>query len=100
MISFGTGISKEDIVLFVSGNDLVIDNHWNQVTIKNQLKGASVIEKIQLNDNSYITGDVINNLIQQMTLYTTENHLDITNINAITGSSYLTNLIANSWQSA
>lgn len=56
------------------------------------------IEKIELDDGSYITYDDINNITQQMNSYATTNGIDITNINNIKLNEDLMNIFESSWR--
>ncbi len=101
ILSFGSGILKQDIALFASGTSLVLDyKNGNQVTIQNQVNGASAIEKIQLSDNSYISNNIINTLIQQMAAYATGNGIQLTSADAVRSDNYLNNLVMSAWQTA
>lgn len=101
LLSFGSGIFKEDISLFANNNDLILEYQGsNQVTIQNQLNGSDAIEKIQLSDNYYLTNSDIDNLIQQISSYAVNNGIQLTCADDVKANEYLSNLVVNSWHAA
>lgn len=64
-IVFGEGIKKEDIYFSYSGNNLKIKYSQNdEITISNQKNSSYSIEKIELQDGSFITNTQIDNALK------------------------------------
>lgn len=103
-IKFGEGISKSDIGFFKDGDNLIIDygNIVGQDTVSIIAQYESTnktIERIQLNDGSYLSNSDINALIQNMTAYAANNDIQISSINDVKNNADLMNLVATAWHS-
>ena len=100
-ILFNSDVSKQNIAVFKDGNNLVIDYGSNantdQIIIRNYNNNSNSIENIQLSDGTYITNSEINQLIQSLTAYATDNDIQLTNITDVKNNEQLMTLIANSW---
>ena len=103
-IKFGEGISKSDIGFFKDGDNLIIDygNIVGQDTVSIIAQYESTnktIERIQLNDGSYLSNTDINALIQNITAYAINNDIQINSISDVRNNSDLMNLVAAAWHS-
>jgi serralysin len=97
-ILFNETIDKTKFALFKDQNDLVIAySGHDQVTIKNQFQDFYGIENINFADESYLTADDINVLIQTMTNYADAHGLDLTGIEQVQASPELMNIVMNGW---
>ena len=94
-------MSKQNIAVFKDGNNLVIDYGSNantdQIIIRNYNNNSNSIENIQLSDGTYISNSEINQIIQSLTAYATDNDIQLTNITDVKNNEQLMTLIANSW---
>lgn len=68
-----------------------------QITIQGFNEDNSSIESIKLSDGSYITNNEVNQLIQSMAAYATDNDIQLTNVSDVKNNEQLMTLIANSW---
>lgn len=71
-ISLGSTVNKNDIAVYMSGTDMVIDYGstvgQDKIVVLDQ--GSSLpLKKIQLSDGTYISNTDVNQLIQTMTAY-------------------------------
>lgn len=102
-IMFDETVKKDQIAVYKDGDNLIIDYGESfgsdTITINGQFLSESSIEKVQLNDGSYITNYDINQLIQNMTAYANNNDIEFTGIDSVKNSEELMNLVANSWHS-
>ena len=100
-ILFNSDVSKQNIAVFKDGNNLVIDYGSNantdQIIIRNYNNNSNSIENIQLSDGTYISNSEINQIIQSLTAYATDNDIQLTNITDVKNNEQLMTLIANSW---
>ncbi len=69
----------------------------DQLTIQNQ--DSNTIEKFQLDNGQYLTDSDINQIIQDMTTYATDNGISLTSINDVKNNQDLLNVVINSWHS-
>lgn len=100
-IMFDETVKKDQIAVYKDGDNLIIDYGESfgsdTITINGQFLSESSIEKVQLNDGSYVTNYEINQLIQNMTAYANNNDIEFTGIESVKNSEELMNLVANSW---
>ena len=103
-IILGDLVHKDDIALFKDrrnklfidygssvGTDTITINSWNKLTAQ--------IEKIELNDGSFITNTEINQILQTMTAYAASNQVVMGNVQDVKNNQELMNIIASSWHS-
>lgn len=99
LIKFGTGITKSNISLFANNNNLQIVYGTNStINIQNDLTPSGCIEKIQLNDGTYLTSSSISLIIQQITSYASTHGVQLNSIEDVSSNQNFMNIIANSWQ--
>jgi Ca2+-binding RTX toxin-like protein len=105
LIKLGSNVNKNNIAFFqdASGNlsidygnstgaDKVIVNSWSTT--------ANQIEKVQLNDNTYLTNTEMNTITQNMTAYASSNGITLNSVNDVKNNANLMNLyMTNSWHS-
>lgn len=99
-IVFDTTVSKSNIAIYLdSSNNLIIDygNAGSQDVISIQNQATNTIENLQLNSGEYMTSPDINALIQNMTAYANNNHIEFTGISSVKNNHDLMVMVANSW---
>ena len=97
-IKLGEGISKEDVIFFMKGNDLIIKYGDNdEITVKNQKYDNWGIETIQIEGGYFLNKGDINRIIQEISTYAETNGINITNVNDIRNNQQLMNIIVNAW---
>jgi Ca2+-binding RTX toxin-like protein len=98
-IVFGEGISKEDISFVMKRDNLYIQyGEGDMIEIVNQDNENSAIEKIELDDGSFLSSDDIDGVIQQMSAYVTERGSAEHRMNQVRSNDELMTLIASAWQ--
>lgn len=104
-IILGDDVSKDTIAIYKDNEDLIIDYGDNlgtdRITVLNQCGTDSnkYVERVQLNDGSYLSNSDINALIQNMTAYAANNDIQISSINDVKNNADLMNLVAVAWHS-
>ena len=104
-IKLGEDIFKENIAIYKDNTDLIIDYGesvgTDRITVLNQCgtDSSKYVERIELNDGSYLTNADINTLIQNMTAYAASNDIQVSSINDIKDNANLMNLVAAAWHS-
>ncbi|AXH15368.1 hypothetical protein CP985_08870 [Malaciobacter mytili LMG 24559] len=99
-ILFGNTVKHENIIFHWNDNDLIINNSWDRIIVKNQKISENRIERFELSNGNYLTNSDIEVLIQNMTSFANNNGIDITNRREVTNNSELINLVSNTWQVA
>lgn len=104
-ILLGDDISKDTIAIYKDNEDLIIDYGddlgTDRITVLNQCgtDSSKYVERVQLNDGSYLSNSDINALIQNMTAYAANNDIQISSINDVKNNTDLMNLVAAAWHS-
>ena len=95
------GVSEEDISFYKDKNSLILNySDTDSITIEHYYDSDSYkIEKIELDDGSYITSTVIDQIIQEMNAYASDNGMQISSANGITNNDELMQLVTSGWQS-
>lgn len=97
-VKFGEGITKEDISFLMKGNDLLLQyGHSEFITIQNQKNEGNRIEKMELNDGSYLTNTDMDKIIQQLSAYSKDHGFHLTNNTQIQNNQALMNIVASGW---
>lgn len=99
-VQIGSSIADDIVALFMSGSTLEIGyvgNSTDQINVTNQTTTADQIGKIQLADGNYLDTADINNIIQEMSTYATDNSVSFSSLSDVKADSGLMNIIANSW---
>ena len=97
-VKFGEGITKEDISFLMRGNDLLIQYGDNEfITINNQKSQANQIEKLQLDDGSYLSNTDMDKIIQQLSAYSKDHGFHIKDNSQIQNNQALMNIVASGW---
>lgn len=103
IIHMDSSINKNNVAVFMSGTDLVVDYGptigEDKVIILGQANSTNKIEEIQLSDGTYISNTDVNQLIQTMTAYANGNNIQLTSVNDVRNNQDLMNLVAASWHS-
>ena len=93
--------SKLDLALFkTTSGDLQIGwvgNSSNMVTVQHQNNADNVIERLQLDDGSYLTAADINLVIQTMSSYAADNHVSLNSLTDVESNSNLMAIVNNGW---
>ncbi|MEI7475553.1 MAG: RTX toxin, partial [bacterium] len=96
------GVNKTNVALFIdnSGN-LSIDYGTaagiDKVVITNWTTAANEVEKVQLNDNTYVTNTQINQVIQDMATYAANNSISCNTVEEVKNNSQLMTIVSSSW---
>lgn len=100
-ILFNNDVEKENIAIFQSGNNLIIDygsaHGEDVITIISQNTKENSVERIELSDGNYITNYDINLIIQNMTAYAQNNAIEFTGIESVKNNADLMNLVSSAW---
>ncbi|HUH42584.1 MAG TPA: hypothetical protein VLZ29_05665, partial [Sulfurimonas sp.] len=97
-LRFGEGITKEDISFLMKGNNLLLQYGDNElITINYQKSEGNKIEKFELNDGSYLSNTDVEHIVQQITAYSQDNGLYISNNTQIQNNQALMNIVAAGW---
>ncbi|MDX4012783.1 calcium-binding protein [Aliarcobacter skirrowii] len=100
-IVFGEGVDKDSISFHYSGNNLKLKySQEDEITISNNKNINYSIERIELEDKTFLTNIDIENIIQQMNAYSQNNGIDMTNQQNIRDNENLMTIIQNSWRTA
>jgi len=96
---FGEGIYKENI-RFVKNRYGNLDIHYadrEKVTIHGQNSEDRAIERVELNDGSYLTSDEIELLIQNLTAYAKDNGISMRNDRHVREDEVMMQMINSAW---
>ncbi|MCH9812829.1 MAG: tandem-95 repeat protein [Epsilonproteobacteria bacterium] len=97
-IYFAQDVNQEDIALFMEGRDLIISyGEGDDITVKYQSYSNSGVEKVALEDGSYITNDDMNQIIQSINAYASENGIEVDSVNDVKENAQLMNIVSNGW---
>lgn len=101
-IEFDPDVSKDNVAIFMDGsNNLVIDYDVlvsdSQITVQDQANNT--IEKLELSNGEYLTDADINQIIQDMTTYATDNGISMTSVQDVKNNADLMNIVAAGWHS-
>ena len=87
----------------MSGTNLVVDYGstigTDKIVVLGQTNSATAVEKLQLSDGTYISNTDVNQLIQTMTAYATNNNIQLTSVSDVKNNQDLMTMVANSWHS-
>jgi len=81
----------------MSGSDLKICSYVGssaELTILNQTTSETKIERLELDNNKYLTDSDVNTIIQQMSAYASSNSISFTSLSNVKASADLVNIIA------
>ncbi|WP_018713893.1 calcium-binding protein, partial [Campylobacter ureolyticus] len=98
-LKFGEGISREDVVFWSEGNNLIFDlGNGDMVTVINHSNTASnSIEKIELNNGYYIDKNSLDVAISEMKLKSFDNGIVLNRENILKNGA-LKDIISSSWK--
>ncbi len=97
-VRFDKGITKNDVSFLMKGNDLLLQYGDNEfVTIKNQKNEANKIEKLQLDDGSYLSNTDIDRIVQQINAYSKDHGFHLKDNTQIQNNQALMNIVAAGW---
>lgn len=97
-IVFGAEVTKENIVFFKKGNDLIISyGAGDTITIKNQTKKG--IEYFELSTGELLTDTDVTRIVQDMAAYSKEQRVSFKTIESVTMNTDMMTMIASSWHS-
>ena len=82
----------------MNGHDLQLQYGTGElITIKNQDDANTKIEKFELNDGSYLTSTDMDKIIQQLSAYSKDHGIHITNNTQIQSNQAMMNIVAGAW---
>lgn len=103
-IAFQTGISKENIAIFLDSDDTLYIDYGAEYADDDRVKvlnqSTNTIENIVTADGSTLTNTQINQLIQDMSAYATENGITISSVEDVKANADLMNLVNSAWTTA
>ncbi|GAB6069162.1 hypothetical protein JCM30760_02590 [Thiomicrorhabdus hydrogeniphila] len=98
-IQFGEGVGKEDISFFMQNARLYLQySDTDSVTIAGQSKDDNQIERIELNDGSYMTNADIDLIVQQMSAFASEKGIWKPDNNDIRNNEQMMQIVTSGWQ--
>ncbi len=100
-IKFGAGISSDDLIVTRNGDnlELLFNNSTDQITIQDWYMDGmeQKIEKVELNDGSYLTNSDIDYIIQQINAYGDEHGMTHIDDNDIRNNGELMSIVTSAW---
>lgn len=101
LIKFGDAVNKDEIALFVDkyGHLNISYENSDKIKILNWSKTSYSIEKIELNDGSYLSNTDINKIVQDMTAYAVANGISLSSVDSVKNDVVLMNIINTAWHS-
>lgn len=98
IVKFGQGITKNDISFIMQYGDLKMQyGSTDFLTVHNQNQTNDKIERFELSDGSYMSNTDIDLIIQQITAYSQDNGLNITNNTQVQNNQALMNIVTSGW---
>ncbi|MBE0497328.1 MAG: tandem-95 repeat protein, partial [Campylobacterales bacterium] len=98
-LQFGEGIGAEDLVFRMNGINLEIDAGGGDfVTINAQANVNNAIEKIVLSDGRYLTHVDIEKLVDNLSLYASENGISINDTQSIRANEQMMAITRSYWR--
>jgi VCBS repeat-containing protein len=101
-VLFGENITKDMIGMRQNGNDLIVAlENSDKLTMYRWFdeRYDYQVDKLVLQDGSYLTSDDINKIIQDMNSYAVNEGIAINSNSDVKNNNELMNIIVNSWQS-
>ena len=100
VVSFDKDVKKEDIAIFMDGDDLVVQYSEDDcIKIKYQ-KNESNIDKIELADGSYLDSNDISKLVQSLSSYdSAHSEFSLDCVNDVRKNSEAMTLVTSAWHS-
>ena len=100
LIKFDSSVNKNNIAVFKDDDDnLYIDYGSTLGTETITTLNNSTIEKVLLDDGTFLTNSDIDIIVQNMTTYATDNSIELNDINDVKNNSDFINIIAAEWHS-
>lgn len=97
-ISFGAGITKNDVRFIMKNGSLLIGYAQNDtINVQYAQNTQAQIEKFTLTDGNYLTSNDINVIIQSMNAYATDHGMSITSLDTVKNNQALMNIVAAGW---
>ena len=97
-VIFGKDIEKSDITFIQDEDDLLVKyGKKDQFAVIGQSNDAKAIEEFRISDGSFITSDSIERIIQEMSVFATENDISLTH-NTIKNNETLMQIVTSGWQ--
>ena len=102
-LELGEGFTNDNVILFLdSQNDSLqigFLNSDNVIEIDRKNRNA-YMDKITLSDGNYLDNNQINQIIQNISAYASDNGIDISSIEDVKNNPDLMNMISSSWMAA
>ncbi len=103
-IFLDASLTDDDIALFMDGDNLQIGHKLNGtdlITINSfDVSTDNQIERIELSSGEYLTNTDINQVIQDIATYASNNSIDLTDISVVKNESALMQIVTNAWNVA
>ncbi|MDR0762496.1 MAG: hypothetical protein LBF13_05565, partial [Campylobacteraceae bacterium] len=97
-IRFGDGISREDIGFFASGSSFKLYyGEDDSIKIDYQNLSFNTVERVELNDGSYLTNQDIELIIQEINAYAEDKGIHITSNDDIRDNKELMQIVNSYW---
>ncbi|KAF0196010.1 MAG: hypothetical protein FD167_5838, partial [bacterium] len=98
-VLFASNLSKDNIALFMSGNNLQIGylNSSDLITVEGQNTATGKIERFELSNGLFMIDTNINQVIADMSAYATANNISFTSLNDVKNNQGLMSIVAAGW---
>ena len=97
-ISFGAGITQDDITFDFDGSDLSIQYGVNDsILVQNQSNVNNAIERFELSDGNFLSNSDLDLMIQQLNAYAVDNGIDTLNNDTIRNNEEMMQIVTSSW---
>ena len=97
-ITFGAGITKNDVRFMMKNGNLLIGYAQNDtINVQYAQNTQAQIEKFTLSDGNYLTSNDLNVIIQSMSAYATDHGMSITSLDTVKNNQALMNIVAGAW---
>ncbi|PHM16873.1 MAG: hypothetical protein CJD30_09285 [Sulfuricurvum sp. PD_MW2] len=97
-ITFGAGITKNDVRFMMKNGNLLIGYAQNDtINVQYAKNSQAQIEKFTLSDGKYLTSNDLNVIIQSMNAYATDHGMSITSLDTVKNNQSLMNIVAGAW---
>lgn len=100
IVQFDSTVSATEVAIFKNGSNLEIgfgaNGNTEKITILQDANSAG-IAKFVLNDGTFLSSDDINRIVEQMSIYASNNNISLTSLNDVKGNTALMNIVATAW---
>lgn len=99
---FDSSVAQSEVAFWMNGSNLEIgytSNSTDSITIQNQSTSSNTVERLELGTGYYLTTANINQIIQDMNAYATNNSITITSLNDVKNDAGLMAIVNSGWHS-